>query len=442
MIPVRALHKSYCMFYRLRHWRQRHFTSAGVIVIIALFLSFLFGFNILRTSIYQAAVLFFTILLFSILYSLFSFQIKLRIKRHLPRYTSVGSGLSYEIEIENLTNKIQKGLVLFEEILDPRPSLVSLSNTKEPFEEKRNAWDRKTLYYRWKWLLHKNAKAYLPPVLLPDLYPKDCVRIKVESTAQYRGYLHLAGFTIARPDVFGLLNRLHTMVRKDKILVLPQRVQVESPNLASNRHYHPGGVSLASSIGNSDEFMSLRPYRPGDPLRNVHWRSFAKTSELVIKEFEDEHFVRHALILDTFSLVNDQDVFETAVRLAASYVIDLQGPESILDLLFAGQQVYSFTSGRGLGQTARMLEVLACVETCGLKTIRALTGALCKNMDQICGAICIFLDWNDEHQSIYKLFEQAQVSTHIIVVTKDRKKMEKKILETAVNLEHIKVVEV
>ena len=44
---------------------------------------------------------------------------------------------------------------------------------------------------------------------------------------------------------------------------------------------------------------SLRDYRPGDPLQRVHWKSFARTGRPVVKEYQDEFFERHALVLDT-----------------------------------------------------------------------------------------------------------------------------------------------
>ena len=44
----------------------------------------------------------------------------------------------------------------------------------------------------------------------------------------------------------------------------------------------------------------MRDYRPGDPLRRIHWKSWAKTGRPVVKEYQDEFFVRHGLILDTF----------------------------------------------------------------------------------------------------------------------------------------------
>ena len=46
--------------------------------------------------------------------------------------------------------------------------------------------------------------------------------------------------------------------------------------------YQQGGVAMASSVGQSDEFVSLRDYRPGDPLQRVHWKSFARAGRQLL----------------------------------------------------------------------------------------------------------------------------------------------------------------
>src|SRR2546430_12423661 len=48
-------------------------------------------------------------------------------------------------------------------------------------------------------------------------------------------------------------------------------------------------------------------------LRRVHWRSAARVGRPVVKEYQDEFFVRHALVLDTFAERAESDVFEEAV---------------------------------------------------------------------------------------------------------------------------------
>ena len=425
----------------MRFWRKRHFTPAGVMMIIAIFLSGIFGFNILKTNVYQVMAFGSSAMAVSMVLSLVPFRFKVKINRILPDYATIGDKLNYEIEITNLSSKPQKGLILYEDLHDPRPSFKTLLSKKEPFEHLRNAWDRKILYFRWRWLIQKNSKARFNPVELPDLPAGETIRVTLRFVPCYRGYIHFSGSTFARPDAMGLFNRLIFVKKVQKMLVLPKRYQLESPDLISARHHHPGGISLAASIGNCDEFMSLRQYRPGDPLRNVHWRTFAKNNELVIKEFEDEYFVRHALILDTFLSSGNENLFEDAVSIASSYVSSMQLYESILDLMFVGNQIYSFSSGRGLACSEKMLEILACVEPFEDKTVYELVPVLQPCIKKFSGSICIFLGWEAGHKKIYKMFKQALVPMFIIVLAEDKLKMEKKISLDMNEMTHIKVVQ-
>ncbi|MCK5163486.1 MAG: DUF58 domain-containing protein [Desulfobacula sp.] len=438
---ARFLYKSYGWFYVVRLWRKRHFTPAGMMMVAAVLLSGILGFNILKTNLYQVMAFGFSIMAVSMVLSLLPFKFKVMVNRILPEYATIDDKTTYELEIINLSSKTQKGLILYEDVHDPRPCLETLLSKKEPFEHLRNAWDRKALYYRWLWLIKKNLKARFNPIDLPDLPAGETIRVPITLVPHYRGYIHFSGCIFARPDAFGLFNRLLNVKKAQKMLVLPKRYQLETPDLMSTRQYHPGGISLASSIGNSDEFMSLRQYRPGDPMRNIHWRTFAKTNELVIKEFEDEYFVRHALILDTFLSSGNETLFEAGVSIASSYISSMQIHESILDLMFVGNQIYSFSSGRGLACSEKMLEILACVEPCENKTVFELVPLLQSNIKKFSGSICVFLGWDKGHKKIYQIFKRSLVPISVIVLAENKVKMEEKILQDMNFLTHIKVVQ-
>src|SRR5262249_47616439 len=148
------------------------------------------------------------------------------------------------------------------------------------------------------------------------------------------------------------------------LLVLPKRYIIPPIALPGAMKYQQGGVALASAVGQSEEFMALREYRRGDPLRHIHWKSWARAGRPVVKEFQDEFFVRHALILDTFTTSARAEVFEEAVAVAASFACSLRSQESLLDLMFVGPQAFCFTTGRGLAHTDQMLEILAAVRIC------------------------------------------------------------------------------
>jgi uncharacterized protein (DUF58 family) len=43
-----------------------------------------------------------------------------------------------------------------------------------------------------------------------------------------------------------------------------------------------------SSFSNAEDYSGMKPYQPGDRLRDVHWPSFAKTQKLVTIEHQDQ----------------------------------------------------------------------------------------------------------------------------------------------------------
>jgi uncharacterized protein (DUF58 family) len=109
-----------------------------------------------------------------------------------------------------------------------------------------------------------------------------------------------------------------------------------------------------SRTGSEGSTRSLRPYRTGDPMRMVHWRSSARFNALRVRELEVIGGGRTFVIaLDTQSNWHP-DAFEQAVMAAASLVI------------YTTQKQYApqlWTSQWGLVQgTQQILEVLAQIE--------------------------------------------------------------------------------
>ena len=174
---------------------------------------------------------------------------------------------------------------------------------------------------------------------------------------------------------------------------------------------------MASSVGESEEFVSLREYRPGDPLRRMHWKSFAKLGKPIVKEYQDEFFVRHALILDTFGGPAEEEIFEEAVSVAASLAYTIQNQDSLLDLMFVGPQAYCFTSGRGVGNMERVLEVLASVRVCQEKEFAALEGLVLTHAADMSGCLCIFLSWDEPRQRLVRALMSRGVPLRVFVVT-------------------------
>jgi uncharacterized protein (DUF58 family) len=243
--------------------------------------------------------------------------------------------------------------------------------------------------------------------------------IEADLTPLRRGLLHLTGTTAACPDPFGLFRSLHKIPGPQSVLILPRRYPMPNFDLPGSMKYQLGGVSMASSVGESEEFVSLREYRPGDALRRMHWKSFAKLGKPIVKEYQDEFFVRHALVLDTFGGPAEEEIFEEAVSIAASVACRIQDQDSLLELMFVGPEAYCFTSGRGVANIDRVLEVLASVRVCQEKDFSALEGLVFTHAADLSGCICIFLRWDEPRQRFVRALMSRGLPLRVFIVTEN-----------------------
>lgn len=392
---------------------RRRFTLPGIFVWCCVVVTVALGLDTTQTTAHQIVTLLFAMMLVGMVSTLF-FKPRIRIRRVLPPLGTVGQPLRYELRLWNEGKATEKDLIAIESFEDPRPTLTEFLFTPEPGEEKRNWYDRTFGFYRWRWLYNRKRGAMAKEHPLPAMPRGEEIVAPMDLTPLRRGRLVFTGLTLARPDPFGLVKALAEQKVPDSVLILPERHPIPALDLPGTTKYQQGGVNLASSVGESEEFVALRDYRPGDPLRHIHWRSFARTGKPIVKEFQDEFFVRTALLLDTFSA--DLDVFEAAVSVAASFACALDTQESLLDLLFVGDEAHCFTVGRGLGQTRQVLEVLAGVQAHPEKSFSALDSVMTRHSSQVSGCVCILLAWDDERKAFIRRLQGMKVPVTVIVV--------------------------
>lgn len=409
------------LVFNFNRWIKRHFTNAGMVVLGGLAAAALFSADTRQSMAYQLFALLVALLTIAWLSS-WRFRVKLNAQRFLPQFATVGERLQYRMRIYNHTTSWQHNLSLLEDIAQTPPTYQTFLQVKDPLHRWRNRFDRYVGYPRWVWLmiLSKGAEIKeqsipsLPPAKLPTV-PSYC-DLNLEMTPLRRGYIHFNSVTFARPDPFGLFNALYTLPLPDKILVLPKCYPVSQLKFVGSRKYQQGGVNLAISVGDTQEFVALREYRPGDALHHIHWKSFAKLGEPVVKEFQDEFFVRYALILDTFTKHEYGQIFEAAISVAASLAMAPRSHETLLNLMFIGAQAYSFTGGRGVSQNDQLLEILACVRACTDKSFDELFPLVLTHVQTLSGAMCVLLNWDAARQKLVQDLEKAGVPLLILVL--------------------------
>jgi uncharacterized protein (DUF58 family) len=407
-------------FYRIvsgtRYRAGRRLTRAGWMVLIGLIASVMMGTDTDNTVVYQGLPILIFMLVTAAVFSCF-FRARFSATRLLPRFGTVGRPLYYRVMIKNLTGKVQSDLIYLEDVSDPRPSYAewkaaALADNRKipPFRvSPRRGYPRRI--------------AAVNEATVPTMAPKEEVEVRVELEPLRRGVLKFGGITLARPDPFGLFRGFVRVPLAQTTLILPKRYPLPPIALPGAMKYQEGGVAMASSIGRSEEFVALREYRRGDPYRHIHWRSWAKTGKPIVKEFEDEFFVRHALVLDTFIDDPRSEAFEEAVSVAASFACTLITQESLLDLLFVGPQAYCFTAGRGLAHADQMLEILASVRVSSDEPFEKLEHLVVQHAGTVSGCICVLLAWDEERRRLVEKLAALGVPAMVILVVEPGSKL-------------------
>lgn len=107
--------------------------------------------------------------------------------------------------------------------------------------------------------------------------------LDVEALAVHRGRASVGPVTIRVEDPFGLLRIDRPVVPAEEVVVMP----ASTPLAAIDTGALAGAVSADEGRvgqGGSADDSELRPYRPGDPIRRVHWAQSARRGELHVRQ--------------------------------------------------------------------------------------------------------------------------------------------------------------
>jgi uncharacterized protein (DUF58 family) len=387
-MPPRFLYRLFPLASRVSAWSERRLTGSGRLLAGLLLAGLLFGLDVRQTLAHLVAVTSFALLAASLLTNL-RWRPALAVRRVLPEVVTAGMPFAYFLEITNQGRRIERDLRIGDRLLEPTIDYTSFQRRRLRQPDRDNRFDRLVGFTRWIALREHDRGAALGLLEVPAIAPGDTVRVEVRTPALRRGWLRFAGVDLLRPDPLGLSLARRTFVLPASLLALPRRYALPALRFAAQRHYQRGGISLAHAVGDSQEFASLRDYRSGDPRRHIHWRSLARTGRLIVKEYRDEYFDRHALVVDTHLDPGDEERFEAIISIAASIVGGERPRDAILDLVFAGNEVIELSAGRGLGDTLHVVRWLAEAQPTTQGSFVELASLLRERAQQIASVIVI-----------------------------------------------------
>lgn len=110
-------------------------------------------------------------------------------------------------------------------------------------------------------------------------------------------------------------------MRRDELTALAQRLaasyRIQPPRQRSNG---PSGVFAGNGDGQSVDFHDFRQYHPGDDLRRVDWRAYARSGQMHLKLFREEVSPVVELYIDTSASMGAYAGKEQALIFIAAFL--------------------------------------------------------------------------------------------------------------------------
>jgi len=164
------------------------------------------------------------------------------------------------------------------------------------------------------------------------------------------------------------------------------------------------GLHKSPYKGFSVEFAEHRQYMPGDPVRNIDWKVFAKSDRYYVKEFEEETNLRAYLVVDGSASMGyaSEGVtkFDYARYLAAALAYLMLRQQDSVGVLLFDREIRRFVPPRSAGKHLRV--ILAELEAARPASTTGLASTLHRLADRLKrrGLVVLFSDLFDEQEDV------------------------------------------
>ena len=133
------------------------------------------------------------------------------------------------------------------------------------------------------------------------LLPREKKRIKTGITCKYAGSYEAGISHMILQDIFGIVKlkiKLSTALRVHVLPAVTNVANAEMSRLLAEPMYRRSFFKLDKTEEHPGNDM--RKYVPGDPVKSIHWKNYARTGEAFVRlpENADSDMVRLALVVD------------------------------------------------------------------------------------------------------------------------------------------------
>ena len=198
------------------------------------------------------------------------------------------------------------------------------------------------------------------PFLLTHLSRRSENRGHLELLLRRRGRLRVRFARVTSLFPLGFFRKGRRHISSLEILIYPEIFGSSGTRPAQ---FGKSGEEPTRRAGWGHELLGLRPFRPGDDRRSIHWKQTARTGELIFKERETEENRRLSIVFDNAV----GELTSHAARLRFERLVS-EAATAALGYLDSGYEVSlstreeSLPFASGSRQRLAILETLALVE--------------------------------------------------------------------------------
>ena len=121
-------------------------------------------------------------------------------------------------------------------------------------------------------------------------------RLRTLGRVMNRGIYETSTYKLRSRFPFGLFSMEEERVDPVRLVVFPRPSVPDYLEAFFQSDLHPSERMQAKRASRIGEFRGLREFSPGDPLRNVHWPSTARSGRVMVREFDPPVPDRYAIV--------------------------------------------------------------------------------------------------------------------------------------------------
>ena len=365
---------------RVISWFFTRWSREGRILLVTTCVASMFTVDVGRTESHALIFATFALLCISLCFTRLYRLADVTLTARAPRRVSVGDELGVTLALKNLGQRAHRALRLE---LPALPADGSWSHAGTP---------------------------------ITDLGPGEQTSHVLRARFTTRGVHRLAAFRAAAILPLGLAQGAPLRTEQLRFVVVPKPARVVSLKLPTNPQQQPGGTAHASRMGDATALLGVRPYRPGDPVRDLHARSWARHGAPIVREYQEETFSRVGLLLDIQANAAGAEQLEAGLSLSAGVIAWLGRTEERVDLLVIGEHSEQLPVGHAQATLDHALDLLAAVKASPNFNADRILASLGPHLTRLSSVVFVTLGWDEHRASVATAIRTRGLGCLVLIV--------------------------